>query len=59
ADQPCWVVVGGSVARTTSLPEGGFQVAIHFSTANGIIQDAIATYALKKQKEQLISQRWL
>lgn len=59
ADQPSWVVIGGSVARTTPLPEGGFQVAIHFSAANGSIQDAIATYALKKQKEQLISQRWL
>ena len=29
-DQPCWVVVGGSVARATPLPEGdGCQLAIH------------------------------
>jgi hypothetical protein len=59
-DQPCWVVVGGSVARATPLPEGdGCQVAIHFTVTNGAIQDAIATYALKKQKEQRISQRLL
>ena len=59
-DQPCWVVVGGSVARATPLPEGdGCQVAIQFTATNGAIQDAIATYALKKQKEQRISQRGL
>jgi hypothetical protein len=58
-DQPCWVVIGGSVARTNPLPEGGNQVAIQFTTTNATIQDAIATYALRKQKEQLISQRWL
>lgn len=58
ADQPCWVVVGGSVARTNPLPEGGCQVAIQFASTNGAIQDAIATYALRKQKEQLISRRW-
>ena len=58
-DQPCWVVIGGSVARATPLPEGGCQVAIQFTATNGAIQDAIATYALRKQKEQLISQRWL
>lgn len=59
-DQPCWVVVGGSVARATPLPGGdGCQVAIQFTATNGAIQDAIATYALKKQKEQRISQRWL
>ena len=57
-DQPCWVVVGGSVLRTTPLPEGGCQVAIQFATTNAAIQDAISTYALRKQKEQLISQRW-
>lgn len=57
-DQPCWVVVGGSVARATPLAEGGNQVAIQFTVTNGAIQDAIATYALKKQKEQRISQRW-
>lgn len=59
-DQPCWVVVGGSVARATPLPGGnGCQVAIQFTSTNGAIQDAIATYALKKQKEQRISQRLL
>ena len=58
-DQPCWLVVGGSVARSTPLPEGGHQVAIQFAATNGAIQDAIATYALRKQKEQLITQRWL
>ena len=59
-DQPCWVVIGGSVARATPLPEGGgCQVAIQFAATNGAIQDVIATYALKKQKEQRISQRWL
>jgi len=58
-DQPCWVVVGGSVARSTPLEEGGHQVAIQFAATNGAIQDAIATYALRKQKEQLITQRWL
>ncbi len=58
-DQPCWVVVGGSVARANPLPEGGCQVAIQFAATNGAIQDAIATYALRKQKEQLIAQRWL
>ena len=58
-DQPCWVVIGGSVARVTPLPEGGSQVAIQFAMTNGIVQDTIATYALKKQKEQLISKRWL
>ncbi len=58
-DQPCWVVVGGSVARANPLPEGGYQVAIQFAATNPAIQDAIATYALRKQKEQLISQRWL
>lgn len=58
-DQPCWVVVGGSITRANPLPEGGCQVAIQFAPTNGAIQDAIATYALRKQKEQLISQRWL
>jgi len=59
-DQPCWVVVGGSIARATPLPEGdGCLVAIQFTSTNGAIQDAIATYALKKQKEQRISQRLL
>lgn len=59
-DQPCWVVVGGSVARATPIPGGdGCQVAIQFTSTNGTIQDAIATYALKKQKEQRISQRLL
>jgi hypothetical protein len=58
-DKPCWVVIGGSVARATPLPEGGNQVAIQFTTTNGAIEDVIATYALRKQKEQLISQRWM
>lgn len=59
-DQPCWVVVGGSVARATPIPGGGgCQVAIQFTAINGAIEDAIATYALKKQKEQRISQRLL
>lgn len=58
-DQPCWVVVGGSIARANPLPEGGCQVAIQFATTNAAIEDAIATYALRKQKEQLINQRWL
>ncbi|MHB1183445.1 MAG: PilZ domain-containing protein [Desulfobulbia bacterium] len=59
-DQPCWVVVGGSVARATPLPgRDGCLVAIQFTTTNGAIQEAIATYALKKQKEQRISQRLL
>jgi len=58
-DQPCWVVVGGSVVRATPLPEGGCQVAVHFTPTNAAIQDAISTYALRKQKEQLIGQRWL
>ncbi|MDG4475987.1 PilZ domain-containing protein [Thiovibrio frasassiensis] len=58
-DQPCWVVVGGSVARATPLPEGGNQVAIQFAATSPVIQDTIATYALRKQKEQLMSQRWL
>lgn len=58
-DQPCWVVVGGSVVRVTPLPEGGCQVAARFTPTNAIIQDAISSYALKKQKEQLIGQRWL
>src|SRR3989339_270181 len=58
-DQPCWVVVGGSVVRVPPLPEGGSQVAVHFTPTNAAIQDAIANYALKKQKEQLIGQRWL
>jgi len=59
-DQPCWVVVGGSVARATPLPGGeGCQVAIQFTATNAAIEDAIATYALKKQKEQRISQRLL
>ncbi|MBU4176973.1 MAG: PilZ domain-containing protein [Desulfurivibrionaceae bacterium] len=58
-DQPCWVVVGGSVARVHPLPEGGNQVAIQFTATNGAIQEAIATYALRKQKEQLMNQRWL
>lgn len=58
-DQPCWVVVGGSVARATPLPEGGNQVAIQFAATSPAIQDTIATYALRKQKEQLMSQRWL
>ncbi|HIJ90892.1 MAG: PilZ domain-containing protein [Desulfobulbaceae bacterium] len=59
SDQPSWVVVGGQVARANPLPEGGCLVAIQFTATNGAIQDAIATYALRKQKEQLISQRWL
>ena len=59
ADQPCWVVVGGLVTRANPLPEGGCQVAIQFTSTNAAIRDAIATYALRKQKEQLISQRWL
>lgn len=58
-DQPCWVVVGGSVARATQLEEGGLQVAIQFNATNGTIQEAIANYALKKQKEQLITRRWM
>ncbi|MCX5875195.1 MAG: PilZ domain-containing protein [Deltaproteobacteria bacterium] len=59
-DQPCWVVVGGSVARATPLPEGdGCLVAIQFTATTAAIEDAIATYALKKQKEQRISQRLL
>jgi len=57
-DQPCWVVTGGSVARADLLPEGGVQVAIEFTPAKGLVQDTIATYVLRKQKEQLISQRW-
>jgi len=57
-DQPCWVVVGGAVVRATPLPEGGCQVAVHFTPTNAAIQDAISNYALRKQKEQLISQRW-
>ena len=59
SDQPCWVVVGGAVIRVDSLPEGGCQVAVQFTPANGAIRDAIATYALRKQKEQLIGQRWM
>ena len=59
ADQPCWVVVGGLVTRANPLPEGGCQAAIQFTSTNAAIRDAIATYALRKQKEQLISQRWL
>ncbi len=58
-DQPCWVVVGGSIARANQLPEGGCQVAIQFTATNAAIEDAIATYALRKQKEQLINQRWM
>ncbi len=58
-DQPCWVVVGGEVTRATPLPDGGCHVAIQFTATNGAIRDAIATYALQKQKEQLIGQRWL
>ena len=58
-DQPCWVVIAGSVTQATPLPEGGSQVVIQFAAAtNGAIQDTIAGYALKKQKEQLINQRW-
>ena len=58
-DQPCWIVIGGSITRANPLAEGGYQVAIKFAQANATIQDTIATYALRKQKEQLISQRWL
>lgn len=57
--EPCWVVTGGSVVRVEPLPEGGCRVAVEFSQSNAAIRDAIATYALKKQKEQLIGQRWL
>lgn len=57
-DQPCWVVTGGSVARADLLPEGGVQIAVEFTPAKGLVQDTIATYVLRKQKEQLISQRW-
>lgn len=59
SDLPCWIVAGGSVTRATSLPDGGFEVAIQFTATNWAVRDAIATYALKKQKDQLIGQRWL
>lgn len=58
SEQPCWVVAGGSIIRSEPLPGGGCRVAVQFTQSNAAIQDAIATYALKKQKEQLISRRW-
>ncbi|HCC55567.1 MAG TPA: hypothetical protein DEQ20_11735 [Desulfobulbaceae bacterium] len=59
SELPCWIVAAGSVTRTTQLPDGGFEVAIKFAATNWAIRDAIATYALKKQKNQLIGKRWL
>lgn len=59
SDLPCWIVAGGSVTRVNQLPDGGFEVAIQFTATNWAVRDAIATYALKKQKDQLIGQRWL
>jgi hypothetical protein len=58
-EQPCWVVTGGLVGRANPLPDGSCEAAIEFTATNATIQETIATYALRKQKEQLMSQRWM
>lgn len=57
-DQPCWVVIGGTVTRTEPVTEGISRAAIKFFATDNTIRETIATYAIRKQKEQLIRKRW-
>lgn len=53
--EPVWVVVGGTVIRAMPLPEGGNEVAINFDEMPESVRDTIIHYALRKQKEQILS----
>ncbi|MFZ5773975.1 MAG: PilZ domain-containing protein [Thermodesulfobacteriota bacterium] len=50
-----WVVVCGTVIRVDPLPAGGSAVAINFGPMSESVRDAIIHYALRKQKEQILS----
>jgi hypothetical protein len=54
---PFWVVVGGTVVRATTLPNGKREVAINFIKMSEPVQDEIARYALANQKKQLMARR--
>lgn len=57
-NQPVWVLVGGSVVRVTVAPEGDREAAVNFLPMADPVRNAITTYALKKQKEQLRAERF-
>lgn len=55
--KPFWVVVGGSVVRSTPLPTGQHEVAIHFADMDEAVRDEISRYALMDQKRQIMARR--
>lgn len=52
-----WIVVGGSVVRSTLLATGKREVAIHFTDMDEAIRDEISRYALMSQKKQILARR--
>ena len=56
-NRPFWVVVGGSVVRTTPLSEVKHEVAIHFAEMDEMVSDEISRYALVDQKKQILARR--
>lgn len=56
-NKPFWVVVGGSVVRTTPLSESKHEVAISFADMDEMIRDEISRYALVDQKKQILARR--
>lgn len=56
---PFWVVVGGTVVRSTMLRTGKHEVAINFANMSEMVADEISRYALTNQKKQLLARRGL
>lgn len=56
-NRPFWVVVGGTVVRTTPLPKAQHEVAIHFAEMDELVSDEISRYALVDQKKQILARR--
>ena len=56
-NRPFWVVVGGSVVRTTPLSKNKHEVAICFADMDEMVSDEISRYALVDQKKQILARR--
>jgi len=56
-NKPFWIVVGGSVVRTTPLSKGMHEVTICFADMDVMVSDEISRYALVDQKKQIIARR--
>ncbi len=56
-NKPFWVVVGGSVVRSTPTAKGLHEVAISFAEMDEMVSDEICHYALADQKKQILARR--